>query len=343
MSSDARLVVRHALRASLDDLDERAPVLVACSGGADSLALALAAADEGRVTGRPIAVVVIDHGLQADSGPVASRAAESCRRAGLDPVEVVSVEVPRGPGTGGLEAAARDARREALRQAAERLGCRAILLAHTRDDQAETVLLRLARGSGARSLAAMAPIDGLWRRPLLDVPRAVVRASLDGETAWDDPHNADPSFARVRVRTRALPTLVDALGDDVVDGLARSARLLRDDADALDALADSALAQLMVDAEGDISFDVTDLGALPRAVRTRVLRQAALRAGVPATDLTLAHVDRIEALLSDWHGQGAVDLPAHVGASRAYGRLTLGRTDSVRERRGRSAPRAPEE
>lgn len=343
MTDDARQEVRRALRASLADLDGSARVLVACSGGGDSLALALAAGDEGRATGRSFAAVIVDHGLQAGSADIAREGADACERAGLEPVEVVRVEVAQGPGSGGLEAAARDARRAALLDVAERLGCRAILLAHTRDDQAETVLLRLARGSGARSLSAMASVDAMWRRPLLDVPRSVVRASLDGHAAWEDPHNSDPSFARVRVRTRALPALVEALGGDVVDGLARSARLLRDDADALDALADNALTHLLVDVEGGCAFDVAALGALPRAVRTRVLRRAALRAGVPATDLTLAHVDRIDALISDWHGQGAVDLPAHVGAWRAYERLTFGRVDSVRERRDRTAPRAPEE
>lgn len=343
VNDDARLAVRRALRAALADLDDSAPVLVACSGGADSLALALAAADERRSSNRPTSAVIIDHGLQDDSADVARTAADACARAGLDPVEVIRVDVARGPGSGGLESAARDARRSALTDAAQRLHCSAILLAHTRDDQAETVLLRLARGSGARSLSAMAPVEGPWRRPLLDLPRSVVRASLGDHSAWDDPHNADPAFARVRVRHEALPALVDALGPDVVDGLARSARLLRDDADALDDLADNALAHLRIEVDGDTAFEIHELESLPRAVRTRLLRQAAVQAGVPANDLTLSHIDRVEALISDWHGQGAVDLPAHVGAWRSYGRLTLGRVDSVSERRNRTAPRAPEE
>lgn len=341
--TEERLAVRRAVRASLADLEANAPVLIACSGGADSLALALAAADERRSTHRPTCAVVVDHALQDDSAGVARVAADACVRAGLGPVEIVRVEVVRGAGSGGLESAARDARRSALAAAAHRMKCAAILLAHTRDDQAETVLLRLARGSGARSLGAMAPVDGLWRRPLLDLPRSVVRASLGGELAWDDPHNADPTFARVRIRRSALPALVDALGPDVVDGLARSARLLRDDADALDDLADNALAHLLIEVADGLAFDVSALASLPRAVRTRLLRQAAVRAGVPAGDLTLAHVDRVEALVSDWHGQGAVDLPANVGAWRAYDRLTFGRVASVSERRDRTAQRAPEE
>ena len=343
MSDDARLFVRRALRGALADLDPREPVLVACSGGPDSLALALAAGDESRATGRLVRAAVVDHGLQSDSAEVAQAAAIACTRANLEPVEVIAVEVATGPGSGGLEAAARDARRAALLSAAERGGCRAILLGHTRDDQAETVLLRLARGSGARSLSAMSPVDGLWRRPLLDVPRSVVRASIDGHAAWDDPHNVDRAFARVRVRSDVLPTLVQALGPDVVDGLARSARLLRDDAEALDALANESFTGLCEVVDEGVAFDVVALAAIPRAVRTRVLRQAALRIGVPATDLTLSHVERIDALISDWHGQGAVDLPAGIGAWRAYERLTLGNVEPVSERRHRSAARAPEE
>lgn len=343
MTDDPGHVVRRALRDALADLAAESPVLVACSGGPDSVALARAAGVERRASGRPICAVVVDHGLQQGSAGVAETAAQLCREAGLDPVDVVRVVVDTGPGSGGLEAAARDARRAALTEVAERRGCRAILLAHTRDDQAETVLLRLARGSGARTLSAMAPVEGLWRRPLLDLPRAVVHASVEGVVTWSDPHNADPRFARVRVRTSALPALVEALGDDVVDGLARSARLLRDDADALDDLAEQAW--LQAGTSGGTVLDVEALEALPRAVRSRVLRRAALASGVPAHALTLAHVDRLEALVSRWRGQGAVDLPGSVAADRAYGRLTFGRVESVDDRRGRAPqqPSAPEE
>ena len=337
--SEARLRVRRALRESIPDDSEL--VLVACSGGADSLALALAAGDEVRSGNALIGAVIVDHGLQTDSAHVAVSAAEACRRAGLDPVEVIRVEVAQGPGHGGPEAAARTARRMALQDAAHRHGAVAVLLAHTRDDQAETVLMRLARGSGARSLAAMAPVEGLWRRPLLDLPRDVVRSSLNGEEAWEDPHNTDPRYTRVRVRAEIMPVLVAGLGGDVVDGLARSARLLRDDADALDAAADQSWQRVSVTVPEGQALDVEALAALPRALRTRLLRRAALEAGVPANDLTLAHVDRMEALVSDWKGQGAIDLPGGVGVRRSYGRLALGRVASVDERRGRRPQDSP--
>ena len=323
-AAEATRLVRRAVEECLSDLPDDARVLVAVSGGADSLALAHATA----LTGRPAAAAVIDHGLQDGSHEVAARAARECERLGLAPVVVERVDASA---TGsGPEAAARDARRAALEVIADRLGAQAILLAHTREDQAETVLLRLARGSGARSLAGMAAVTGRWRRPLLDLPREVVRASGAGLDTWEDPHNADPAYARTRVRHGALPALIQALGPDVVSGLARSARLLGDDADALDTLAREAAASL-VDAEG--ALDVAGLQELPRAVRTRIIRSAAVAAGCPAGALTAAHVDRLEALVSDWHGQGGVDLPGGLCGARAYGRLAIRRVPPVAERR----------
>lgn len=325
---EARLRVRQAVGSCLDDLDPSCPVVVGVSGGADSLALARG------VAGRPCVAVVVDHGLQEDSGVVADRAAAHCAELGIAEVLVERVVVRReglGP-----EAAARQARRAALEQIADRVGSPAILLGHTLDDQAETVLLRLARGSGARSLAAMAPVSGRWRRPLLGLPRSLVRASVADLDVWEDPQNEDPSYARVRVRSSALPALSEALGQDAVTGLARSARLLRDDADCLDELARAALAEL---AEGDrpdgLDLDATALASLARAIRTRVIRWTALRAGCPPESLTAEHVDRVEALVSDWHGQGAVDLPGGISAARACGRLTFLRATPVAERRRR--------
>ena len=321
--ASAQLAVRHAIDAALADLDPRQPVLVAVSGGADSLAL-----DRGVVACRRLAAAgIVDHGLQAESAEVARRATEQCTGLGLDPVMAERVSVTGGAGP---EAAARDARRSALEDMASRIGASAILLAHTRDDQAETVLIRLARGSGARSLAAIAPVTGIWRRPLLDLPRGVVRASVADLAAWEDPHNTDPTYARTRVRHEALPALVEALGPDVVAGLARSARLLRDDADALDLLAAEAAATA---AGPDGALEVEALEKLPRALRTRIIRSAILAAGCPGASLTSAHIDRVETLVSDWRGQGGVDLPGGLCAERAYGRLTFLRVPPVADRR----------
>jgi tRNA(Ile)-lysidine synthase len=310
--------VRRAVRASLADLAPGDLVLVACSGGADSVALALATAFEAPRSGLRSGAVTVDHGLQPGSAARAAAVTERLHGLGFDPVEVATVDVPKA---GGPEAAARAARYGALDTTASRLGAGAVLLGHTRDDQAETVLLGLARGSGARSLAGMAPQAGRYRRPLLGLSRAEVRQAAVGFEHWDDPHNADPAFARSRVRHDALPALESSLGPGVTAALARTAALLRADADALDAWAATAY-----DAAGRASgagLLVDVLGGLPSAVRSRVLRRAAIDAGSPPTDLSAHHVTELDRLVTDWHGQGPLDLPGQIRAARRCGRLLV--------------------
>ena len=294
----ATAAVRVAVRRALADLPPGSPVTAAVSGGADSLALAAALAAVRPGSG----AVVVDHGLQAGSAQVAARAAGQCAGLGLA-ADVVAVRV-EGPGEG----PARSARYAAL-EAVEGT----VLLGHTLDDQAETVLLGLARGSGARALAGMAAVRGRLRRPLLGLPRALVgRACAEaGLEPWDDPHNADPAYARVRVRSAALPALEAALGPGVATALARTAALLREDADALDALA-AAVPE-------EQASDVARLAALPGAVRSRVLKAWAERACGAA--VTGAQVAALRALVEDWNGQGPVALPGGVRAQRRGGRL----------------------
>ncbi|HEX6936296.1 MAG TPA: tRNA lysidine(34) synthetase TilS [Actinomycetes bacterium] len=313
--------VRRAVRASVADLDAEALVLVACSGGADSMALAVALAFEAPRAGLRAGAVTVDHGLQPGSGHRAAATAADLVALGLDPVAVLPVRVGTA---GGPEAAARQARYSALDAAAERLGAAAVLLGHTRDDQAETVLLGLARGSGARSLSGMPPVRGRFRRPLLGLPRETVRAAAAGLRTWDDPHNADPAFARSRVRQDVLPTLEKALGPGVPAALARTADQLRADADALDGWAATAYAEA---AAGGPGLDVAVLDTVPPAVRTRVLRRAALDAGCPATDLTADHVGELDRLVTDWHGQGPLHLPGGVRGSRERAMLLLSGPD----------------
>ena len=313
--------VRAAVRTAVRDLAPGDLVLVACSGGGDSLALAAATAFEAPRAGLRAGAVTVDHGLQPGSADRAALVARQLGELGLDPVEIASVDVGRH---GGPEAAARESRYGALAAMADRLGAATVLLGHTRDDQAETVLLGLGRGSGARSLAGMAARSGRYRRPLLDLDRAVVRSAAAGLDTWDDPHNADPSFARSRVRHGALPALEHALGPGVAAALARTAALLRADADALDAWAEQAY-----DGAGGTAadgLDVPALGALPAAVRARVLRLAALAAGSPAGDLSATHVREIDRLVTDWHGQGPLDLPGKVSVVRRCGRLRFARS-----------------
>ena len=300
--------VRLAVRRALGDLPADARVAAAVSGGADSLALAAALAFE-----RPSSVcLVVDHALQPGSDRVASRAADQCRGLGLA-AEVLTAS-GREPGGAGPEGDARATRYRLLGAAAEDHGAAAVLLAHSRDDQAETVLLGLARGSGARALSGMTARRGIWRRPFLDLPREVLAeaCAAAGLRPWVDPHNSDPAFARVRTRGRVLPVLESELGPGVAAALARSAALLREDADALDQLARAAHDQ------GEPA-SVTGLAALLPAVRSRVLKLwAEAYCGRPVGS---AHVAALRELVEAWSGQGPVALPGGWRAGRSGDRL----------------------
>ncbi len=312
-------------------------VLVACSGGADSMALASALAFEAPRLGVRAGAITVDHGLQPGSAARAAEVAERLTSLGLDPVEAVAVAVGR---SGGPEAAARSARYAALDAAAERHGAASVLLGHTRDDQAETVLLGLARGSGTRSLAGMAAAFGgigqhidagpgpsgvpRYRRPFLSIDRQTTRKGclVQSLPVWDDPHNTDPSYTRSRVRHEALPVLEKALGRGVVEALARTARLSRDDADALDGWARHALGAA---SGADGTLDIAALHDLPPAVRRRVLRLAAIAAGAPAGSLFARHIEETDRLITAWRGQRPLNLPGRVEARRQGGRLVLQR------------------
>lgn len=309
--------VRRAVRLSLADLNPGELVMAACSGGTDSLALAAAVGFAAPRMGLRAGLLTVDHGLQDGS---ASRAHDLLRLAptlGLDPAEVLSVTVGKA---GGPEAAARDARYAALSAAAVRLEAKAVLLGHTLNDQAETVLLRLTRGSGSRSLAGMSAVSGIYRRPLLALGRARTRQACAalGLDPWDDPHNVDSAYARVRVRHDVLPVLEAALGPGVAEALARTARLCRDDADALDEWADAVYAGSRGPGE---DLAVAALERVPGAVRRRVIRRAAVAAGAPASALAAVHIEEVERLVTAWHGQKRIDLPGGVGALRHCGTL----------------------
>ena len=306
-----RSAVRPGLRASPQ------PVLAACSGGADSVALAAALAFEARDAGVPVGGVTVDHGLQPGSAERAERTAALLRDLRLDPVVVLHVAV----GTdGGPEGAARSARYGALTAAAADSGAR-IALGHTLDDQAETVLLGLGRGSGPRSIAGMVEHRPPFWRPLLGVRRATARSACaeQGLPVWDDPWNEDPAYTRVRLRREVLPLLEEVLGRGVAPALARTARMLREDVDALDDLAALELAAL-TGSDGD-GLPVGPLAALPAALRRRVLRGWLAGAGV--RDVQAVHLGSVEALVVRWRGQGSVDLPGGVGVVRTSGRLLV--------------------
>jgi tRNA(Ile)-lysidine synthase len=321
--------IRLRVRQSLRPLRPGELALAACSGGADSLALAAALAFEAPRLGLRGGGVTVDHGLQDGSAERAAGVAGTLRDLGLDPVHSIRVTVA-APGDGGYagpEAAARAARYAALDQVAATAGAAAILLGHTRDDQAETVLLGLARGSGARSLAGMAPVSGRYLRPLLPIRRAQTDAACAalGLRPWQDPHNSDPGYARARVRHRVLPLLEEQLGPGIVDALARTADQLRADSAALDGLAAAERRRLAGPEPGSAlpaaTLPAAALTALPAAIRTRLLRDAAVAAGCPAGALTAGHVAGLDALVTGWHGQRWIDLPGYVRCRRQCGRL----------------------
>jgi tRNA(Ile)-lysidine synthase len=381
--------VRLGVRRGLSGLPARALVLAACSGGADSLALAAALAFEAPRLGLRAGGITVDHGLQAGSAAQAERVTAILVGIRLDPVRSVTVSVlTRPPGRQaagplvsaggrrvdragavppdqagsaaagragavpldqagsaaagragavpldqapvarengaaaryrGPEAAARSARYAALDAVADELGAAVILLGHTMDDQAETVLLGLARGSGARSLAGMAPVSGRYLRPLLGLRREQTRAACAaaGLEAWEDPHNSSQEYRRVRVRERILPLMEEMLGPGVTEALARTGDQLRADADALDAIARERAVSLR---DGGTP-DVAELAALPAAIRTRLLRMAAIAAGSPGGALTARHVADLDALVTGWHGQRWADLPGGVRCQRRRDRL----------------------
>ncbi|MEI2670115.1 MAG: tRNA lysidine(34) synthetase TilS [Marmoricola sp.] len=310
---------RVAVRRALAGLEPGATLLVACSGGADSLALLAAAVFESRTTNLRVVGVTVDHGLQVDS--VDHAAAVVAQMSELGAVETASARVRvDAPGLG-PEAAARRARYEVIETMLEHFDAEICLLGHTQDDQAETVLMGLARGSGARSLAGMRRSFDHFRRPFLDLTRQQTEAACEaqGITWWTDPHNDDPAYTRVRVRKSLMPALERELGPGVAAALARTADQLRSDADFLDDMAAEALSAIST----EVGLPVADLGQLAPAIRTRVLRMAAVEAGAIAAELFAAHVGEIDRLVTDWRGQAGVDLPGHLTARRVAGVLVF--------------------
>ncbi|MCX4093559.1 tRNA lysidine(34) synthetase TilS [Nocardia sp. alder85J] len=317
----AALELRHAVRDWLSRYAPTGVVAVALSGGADSLALTAAAVTEAAV----VDALIVDHGLQDGSAAVAAAAAAAARALGCRSARVLTVTVT---GAGGLEAAARRARYTALDEARAGLP---VLLGHTLDDQAETVLLGLARGSGPRSVQGMAPFAAPWGRPLLGVRRETTRllcADL-GLRPYDDPHNSSPEFTRVRLRTEVLPLLEEVLGGGVAAALARTAEQLRADGVVLDELA----GKLLRTAGDGATLKIEMLATAPMAVRRRAVRAWLLGGGAKA--LTDKHLRAVDALITDWHGQGGVAVGGGAAgtrlvAAREHGRLTLMQDNDLR-------------
>lgn len=304
--ADVRRAVREAwMRHGVVSGDR---ILVACSGGADSLALAAAAIFEGKRSAVAVGAVIVEHGLQAETKVVAEETARVLKELGASPVEVRAVKVAKTK-AGGPEAAARIARYAALGAAADQLGAKFVMLAHTLNDQAETVLLGLARGSGNLSLNGMAEVNGRYLRPLLGIERSSTAAFCadSGLTAWQDPQNRDSKFARVRARHHVLPVLETELGPGIAQALARTAEQLREDETALAELADAFFAEFASTKSTSIEIAIDAFARAPLAVRHRVVAKALQILQAP--EFARVHIRAIDALVDDWHGQKPLTLP----------------------------------
>jgi len=315
--SSALLELRNAVRPFLENLTAGDCALVAVSGGADSLALACALIKEAPELAITLIAVTVDHQLQSGSNEQAKQVQTQLKVMGYQEVIIEKVSVVE---KSGLEADARTARYTALDSIAHAYGAAQIFLGHTRDDQAESVLLGLARGSGTRSLSGMAIINGKYARPFLQLTRVqTVAACQEADLQpWSDPHNVNEKFSRVRVRNKVMPVMEEEIGPGIAAALARSAAILRDDADALDEMAQAVISRV------DLSdLDCAALAELPRAIRSRILRAAIYAAGAPSGSLSADHLAAVEALVTSWHGQGEVSLPGGVKVARISGRLSL--------------------
>ncbi|CAB4329288.1 MAG: tRNA lysidine(34) synthetase TilS [Actinobacteria bacterium] len=315
--TEAIVEIRNAVKAHLAKLEAGDSVLVAVSGGADSLALAYAVMKESATNAIRTLAVTVDHQLQENSEQQSDNVSKQLHEMGYTKVYIEKVKVNT---ESGIEAGARSARYEAITKLAEKEKVTKVFLGHTRDDQAETVLLGLARGSGTRSMSGMAIDNGLFVRPLLSITRQQTEKACAEVhlKMWNDPHNLNTEFSRVKVRLHVLPVMEENLGPGISAALARSAALLRDDADALDDIAQKEVAQLNLS-----DLDCEKLSALPRAIRTRILRTALYYSGAPSGSISADHVASVEALVTSWRGQGALSLPGGVKVERISGRLSL--------------------
>ena len=310
----ASVAIRSAVRPFLERLEAGDSFLVAVSGGADSLALAQALFIESQPLALSAIAITIDHQLQENSHLQAEKVARQLKEIGYGQVVTKKVVVLLDAG---IESGARDARYAAIDESMEETKAVKVFLGHTQNDQAESVLLGLARGSGARSLSAMAFENGKYLRPLLSITRGETESACKewGLDFWSDPHNLNTEFTRVKVRREVIPYLEEHLDPGISKALIRTAALLRDDADALDLWAEAEASDL----------ECERLAKLPRAIRSRIIRKAAFAAGATPGKLTFEQVGAIDALICAWKGQGAVSLAGGVKVERISGRLSLSR------------------
>ena len=303
------ILLQNAVSNLLKDFEPADLILVGCSGGADSIALAWSASVVCKRLNLNLGVVIVDHQLIAESNQVAENTKKQCAEFGINQIIVKKIKVVLE--NEGLESAARKARYKAFEEVIKETNAKALMLAHTQDDQAETMLMRLTRGSGAKSLSAMSEVSGKYLRPFLHVRKFEIKDALEKEDIkyWNDPANSNSDFLRVKVRNELIPKLIEVLGDSVVEALDRTSMLLKNDNDILDQIA-------LNHYQENRQLLISKLEDLPSAIRTRVIKLAALDAGVNPGPFSFEHIEAIDALVTNWHGQSHIDLPGFVQASR---------------------------
>lgn len=303
------ILLQNAVSNLLKDFEPADLILVGCSGGADSIALVWSASVVCKRLNLNLGVVIVDHQLIAESNQVAENTKKQCAEFGINQIIVKKIKVVLE--NEGLEAAARKARYKAFEEVIKDTNAKALMLAHTQDDQAETMLMRLTRGSGAKSLSAMSEVSGKYLRPFLHVRKFEIKDALEKEDIkyWNDPANSNSDFLRVKVRNELIPKLIEVLGDSVVEALDRTSMLLKNDNDILDQIA-------LNHYQENRQLLISKLEDLPSAIRTRVIKLAALDAGVNPGPFSFEHIEAIDALVTNWHGQSHIDLPGFVQASR---------------------------
>jgi tRNA(Ile)-lysidine synthase len=303
--------VRRAIRDAWDlvGLTQGSTVAVACSGGADSLALASAALFEGNRAELKVIAVIVNHNLQEGSKEIALKTQALLTDLGFDLVEVVDVTVQQN--SLGMEAAARNARYEALSEFAQKHHATFTMLGHTLDDQAETVLLGLARGSGAKSMSGMPTLsnDGKYLRPLLKITRKETVSYCEDLRIqyWSDPQNLDTKFSRVKARLKVLPVLEEELGPGIAQALSRTAEILQDDISYLELQADEAFKTATRTTNNSVIIDTDAFEGLPKALANRVIHKSlSLMGAEPAK----VQIDAVMDLVNNWHGQKPLTLPS---------------------------------
>lgn len=294
--------VRRAIRETFEseELAGAKSVLLAVSGGPDSMALALGANFELPKLGIQVFAAVVNHNLQPGSEAVALATIERLSAMGIDG-KVLDIKVPkRGAGP---EAEAREARYSALEKQRVEVGADFVVTGHNLDDQAETVLLGLTRGSGLRSIAGMKAVDGKLVRPLLGIEKAeLTQACIDsGVEYWLDPHNQDPAFTRVRIRN-LMQQIEAELGPGVNESLARTASL----ASEVDDFLTTAALELVERARVGEGFEVKELAASHPAVRNKALQLICIESG--ASSISRTQVLGVAQLITNWHGQKPLSL-----------------------------------